>query len=159
MKGTYGIESRNMLVYLCGPMTGETYDVATKWRNDVSYKLNCKGIETIDPLRGKAFLEVDGLLGNTNDEHPLESAAGIVTRDHWDVNRCDVLLVNFLGAKIVSIGSCFEIAWAYERKIPIVIVMEKGRGNVHDHCFIDVCSGGFRVTTLDEAVSLIERIS
>ncbi|KKL18816.1 hypothetical protein LCGC14_2471710 [marine sediment metagenome] len=147
-----------MKVYLCGPMTGETYDEATKWRNETEYKLNVLGIETIDPFRGKAFLEVDGVLGNTNGKSPLESAAGIVTRDCWDVSRCDVLLVNFTGAKIVSIGSCFEIAWAYQRRIPIVIVMEE-HGNVHDHCFIDICSGGFRVNSLDAAIELIERMS
>ena len=146
-----------MFVYLCGPMTGETYNVATKWRNDVTYKLAVIGIETIDPLRGKAFLEVDGVLGNTNGRSPLESAAGIVTRDYWDVSRCGILLVNFLEAKIVSIGSCFEIAWAYQRKIPIIIVMEPG--NVHDHCFIDICSGGFRVFSLNDAIELIGRMA
>ncbi len=147
-----------MKVYLCGPMTGETYEHATKWRNNVAAKLYDFDIDPIDPLRGKAFLEVDGVLGNTNGKSPLESAAGIVTRDCWDVSRCDVLLVNFTGAKIVSIGSCFEIAWAYQRRIPIVIVMEK-HGNIHDHCFIDICSGGFRVTTLDAAIELIKRMS
>lgn len=147
-----------MYVYLCGPMTGETYDHATSWRIFIERALTCRGIGSIDPLRGKAFLEVEGVLGNTNGKHPLESAAGIVTRDHWDVSRCDILLVNFLGAKIVSIGSCFEIAWAYERRIPIVIVMEE-QGNVHDHCFIDICSGGFRVTSLRAAIELIERMS
>ncbi len=147
-----------MKVYLCGPMTGETYEHATSWRNDVKFKLGCSCIKTINPLRGKAFLEVAGVLGNTNGQSPLESAEGIVTRDYWDVSHCDILLVNFLGAKIVSIGSCFEIAWAYRRKIPIIIVMEKS-GNVHEHCFITVCSGGFRVTTLKEAIKLIERMS
>jgi hypothetical protein len=147
-----------MKVYLCGPMTGETYDHATSWRIFVERALTCRDIETISPLRGKAFLEVDGVLGNTNDQSPLEGAAGIVTRDYWDVSRCDVLLVNFLGAKIVSIGSCFEIAWAYQRRIPIIIAMEES-GNVHDHCFIDICSGGFRVSSLDEAIELIERMS
>ena len=146
-----------MKVYLCGPMTGETYKQATEWRNDVAYKLNVLGIDTINPLRGKAFLEVDGVLGNTNGRSPLEGAAGIVTRDYWDVSRCDVLLVNFTGAKIVSIGSCFEIAWAYQRRIPIVIVMEES--SVHDHCFIDICSGGFRVSSLGAAIELIERMS
>ena len=147
-----------MNVYLCGPMTGETYDHATSWRVYVERAFASRGIGTIDPLRGKAFLEVDGVLGNTSGKHPLESAAGIVTRDHWDVSRCDVLLVNFLGAKIVSIGSCFEIAWAFERKIPIIVVMERS-GNVHEHCFIDICSGGFRVLSLQAAISLIERMT
>ncbi|KKM73743.1 hypothetical protein LCGC14_1407400 [marine sediment metagenome] len=147
-----------MYVYLCGPMTGETYDEATSWRIYVERALSARSIGTISPLRGKAFLEVDGVLGNTNDSSPLESAEGIVTRDYWDVSRCDILLVNFLGAKIVSIGSCFEIAWAFERNIPIIIVMEKS-GNVHEHCFISVCSGGFQVTSLAEAIELIERIS
>ncbi|MEE9548695.1 MAG: hypothetical protein V3V68_05005 [Nitrosomonadaceae bacterium] len=149
-----------MRVYLCGPMTGETYAEATDWRNDVAYKLVCLSskIKTIDPLRGKAFLEVAGVLGNTSGKHPLESAAGIVTRDHWDVSRCDVLLVNFLDAKIVSIGSCFEIAWAFQRRIPIIIVMEK-TGNIHEHCFIDICSGGFRVSSLKAAIELIKRMS
>lgn len=147
-----------MKVYLCGPMTGETYKQATEWRDEVVRKFDDLWIDIINPLRGKAFLEVDGVLGNTNNQSPLESAAGIVTRDRWDVSRCDVILVNFLGAKIVSIGSCFEIAWAYQRGIPIIIVME-AQGNVHEHCFIDICSGGFRVLSLDAAVELIERMS
>ncbi len=147
-----------MLVYLCGPMTGETYDRATEWRKNVTAKLYDIDLETLDPLRGKAFLEVNGVLGNTNDKSPLESAAGIVTRDHWDVSRCDVLLVNLLGAKIVSIGSCFEIAWAFERGIPIIVVMEES-GNVHEHCFINACAGGFRVSSLDDAIELIERMA
>jgi hypothetical protein len=35
-----------------------------------------------------------------------------MTRDRFDATRCDVLLVNLLGAERVSIGTMMEVAWA-----------------------------------------------
>jgi hypothetical protein len=78
-----------------------------------------------------------------------------MTRDRFDATRCDVLLVNLLGAERVSIGTVMEIAWADLRRTPIVAVMEEG--NVHEHGMVNEAIG-FRVTTLDEALNIIKSI-
>lgn len=62
-----------------------------------------------------------------------------------------MILVNFLGAKKVSIGSVMEITWADAWRKPIIIVMEKD--NVHAHAMIKEVAG-FIVSDLDEAIAI-----
>jgi len=49
--------------------------------------------------------------GKTVLQQPLVSPPGAVGRDRFDVQTCDLLLVNLLGATSVSIGTMFELAW------------------------------------------------
>jgi hypothetical protein len=154
------------LVYLAGPITGQTYDGANDWREAAIARLAKVGIKGLSPLRGKYYLE--GLTDIPDSlDVPLSTPKGITTRDRWDCLRCDVLLVNFIGAKRVSIGSCMEIAWADTRHTPIVLAMESpqevatgtalSRGNVHEHAMIRECAG-FILPTLEEALSYVEAI-
>lgn len=142
-------------VYLAGPITGLTYDGATDWREAVikSFPAHIKGLS---PMRGKQYL------GNSKEpikdsysEFVMSTPKAIVTRDRFDATRCDVLLVNLLGATKVSIGTVMEIAWADAHRIPIVIAMEKN--NPHDHSMI-VQVAGYIVDTLEEATTVVERI-
>jgi nucleoside 2-deoxyribosyltransferase len=142
-------------VYLAGPITGCTYTSCTDWRKHVSDLLALAGITALDPMRGKTFLTDETSVGN-NYQHPLGSPRGIMTRDHWDCTRCDVLLVNLLGATRVSIGTVMEIAWAWDNGIPVVVVMEPD-GNPHDHAMIQEATG-FRVSTMDNAVDLVRAL-
>jgi hypothetical protein len=139
-------------VYLAGPITGCTYTGCTDWRTHVSDLLALADITALDPMRGKQFLTDETSVGN-NYQHPLGTPRGIMTRDHWDCTRCNVLLVNLLGATRVSIGTVMEIAWAWDSSIPVVVVMES-EGNPHDHAMIQEATG-FRVSTLDEAVDVV----
>jgi nucleoside 2-deoxyribosyltransferase len=70
---------------------------------------------------------------------------GLTIRDRWDAMRCDVLLVNLLGATKVSIGTVLEIGWANAMDIPIVV--RDGAGNIHEHAMLNQITG-FRVSTL-----------
>jgi hypothetical protein len=79
-----------------------------------------------------------------------------MTRDRFDATRCDVLLVNLLGAKTVSIGTVMEIAWADNVRTPIVVAME-AKGNLHEHAMITEAIG-FRVPTLEEAIDVVKAI-
>jgi hypothetical protein len=72
-----------------------------------------------------------------------------------DVMRCDAILVNFLGATKVSIGSVLEIAWADAWRKPIIIVMEKE--NIHSHAMIREMAG-FITSSLDEAITIATAI-
>jgi hypothetical protein len=56
----------------------------------------------------------------------MSKPKGLTTRDRWDAMRCDVLLVNLLGATKVSIGTVLEFGWADAMDIPIVV--RDGRG-------------------------------
>jgi nucleoside 2-deoxyribosyltransferase len=113
------------------------------------------GIHGLDPMRGKDYLAKEQSIGNDYDS-PLSCSRGIMTRDHWDCTRCDILLVNFLGSARVSIGTCMEIAWAYDNQIPIICVIEES-GNPHDHAMIREAIG-FRVATLDQGLMLARAI-
>jgi nucleoside 2-deoxyribosyltransferase len=145
-------------VYLSGPITGLHYGEAIGWTDYAKTKLTIAGIEGYRPLRGKKFLkdETEALSAMGYDENPISTPQGIVHRDRYDVETCDVMLVNLSGAKRVSIGTMFEVAWAFILHKPIVLFMEK-EGNIHHHAFVtQACS--YWVYNLDYAIELTETI-
>jgi hypothetical protein len=137
-----------------------TYGNANDWREWVASQLNPWGIRTASPLRGKAYLEDRGLLQADCDVYKqyscLSSNRGIITRDRFDTKRCDLLLVNFLGATEKSLGTAMELAWAFDKGTPIVCAMEAS-GNVHQHGMI-MEAIGFQTSTLEEAVHVARSI-
>ena len=147
-------------VYLAGPITGLDYAGATDWREYAIAELAKGGIKGLSPMRAKNFLaNVTAFEANCDGYGSLNALAtnrGIMTRDRFDATRCDVLLVNFLGAKRVSVGTAMEIAWADLARIPIVCAMEP-EGNPHDHGMINEALG-YRVTSLDEAIAITRAI-
>lgn len=139
------------LLYLGGPITGCDYNGCTNWRNYVARKLP-PFIQAISPMRGKDYLNNSGaIIRDSYGEFPLSTQKGITSRDRFDVMRADALLINFLGATVVSIGSIMEIGWGDAFRKPIIIVMEKD--NIHSHSMIREVAG-FIVPTLDEAVKI-----
>lgn len=152
------------LVYLAGPITGLTFEDCTDWRDAAIISLADVGIKGLSPMRAKEFLKHLGPLPALKDAKEdyeyakygcLASSRGIMTRDRFDATRCDVLLVNLLGAERVSIGTVMEISWADLRRTPIVVAMEKG--NIHEHGMINEAVG-FRVPTLEEAINITKSI-
>lgn len=140
------------MIYLAGPISGCSYRECTNWRK---YFQTLVSIQCLDPLRGKAFLREENDMSGEWPS-PLTMAKGILSRDYFDAHRCDVLVVNFLDCKKVSIGTCFEIAWCYTKRTPIVLVMED-KGNVHEHLFVtEAC--GFRVNNLEDAAVIVQQI-
>lgn len=137
-------------VYLAGPITGLTYDGATDWRDDVAQRLWLEGITPLSPLRGKDYLrDVGELKDQYHELNVLSSGKGITTRDRWDCQRADVVLMNLVGAERVSIGSVMEAAWADAARVPLVLAMEEG--GLHDHAMMREVAG-YVVPTLDQAV-------
>ncbi len=114
------------LVYLAGPISGLTYGECTDWRNTVAAALNSDKVETLTPLRGKHFLSGKGAIHSGSYDDTIISAKGITRRDMFDTLRSTAVFVNLLGTKQVSIGTCMEIAWAYQAQIPTVVLMEPG---------------------------------
>ncbi len=106
-------------------------------------------------MRGKEYLSLEQ---NISDEYStfLSSQKGITTRDRFDVTSCNIMLVNFLGAKKISIGTVIEYGWADVARKPIITVIEK-EGNPHEHSMIRELTG-FRVEELDEGLYLARSI-
>jgi len=141
-------------IYLAGPISGQDFEESTGWRQWVIDGLDPK-IEGLSPLRKKEYLKNLGNLTGAYDEWPLSTQRGIYARDRFDCHRADLVLVNLLGAKTVSIGTVMEIAWAAQANKPIVLVMEPD--NIHMHpMLLEACP--FVVHDLDEAVCLVHAL-
>lgn len=114
--------------------------------------MNSSGkIECVSPLRGKLdLLNKETSIKHTYD-HAMGTSKAIMKRDHHDVSTCDAVLVNFTGAKNISIGTVMEIAWAYELRKPVIVVTDN---EIHRHPMIDEAVM-YTVPTIEEAAWLI----
>jgi nucleoside 2-deoxyribosyltransferase len=148
------------VVYLAGPITGLNFAGCTNWRDFAVVELARAGIDGFSPMRAKDSLKQIPTLSGTGEEYQhltvFASPRGVMTRDRFDCTRCDVLLVNLLGAKAVSIGTVMEIAWADGKRIPIVCAIEES-GNCHEHMMIREALG-YRVPTLEEALNVVKAV-
>ena len=143
-------------VYLSGPITGLSFEGCTDWREYAIRNLDAFHIQGVSPMRAKDYLKSEGIVGDSYENTVLSSSRGIITRDRWDTTRCDVILVNLLGAEKVSIGTVMEIAWADLSRIPIILVLES-QDNIHEHSMIREATG-FRVETLEEGLNVAKAI-
>ena len=142
-------------IYLAGPITGLGWDASTDWRNYVKEQLSPE-IDCFSPLRGKEYLSNEKELKDQYFYHVMSTQRGILARDHYDATKRDLLFANMLDAKRVSIGTVMEIAWAYEARVPIVLIMEK-EGNLHDHSMIrEACP--LTVHAIEDAILLTRQI-
>lgn len=141
-------------VYLAGPITGCSYGGATEWRQYVADRLP-DYILPVSPMRGKQYLGAEEKIGLSYEQYPLSCKKGITCRDRHGIMSCDAVLMNFLGAKTVSIGTAIEVGWADMLRKPIIVVMEKD--NPHAHPIIEECAG-FILDNLDEAIHVVTAV-
>lgn len=145
-----------MLVYLAGPISGETYAEATDWRRDFAGRFLGGGITCLDPMRGKAYLDVPDTIKDEYADTQLSSARGITVRDRFDTMRADIVVMNLLGAKKASIGSMIEAGWLDSKRIPLVLVMEP-EGNIHHHAMLREIAS-WVVPSLDAAAQIVQSL-
>lgn len=153
----------NKTVYLAGPISGLTYKEATSWRDQVAAELTKFDIKCLSPLRAAVHLRGGkGLLSDCEIQEgtkpaveAMSNAKGVVSRDKFDATHCDILLINLLGAKSISIGTCVEIGWAGALNIPIVLIMKKD--NIHNHAFIRE-SANFIAESLNDALYIVKAL-
>lgn len=148
-------------IYLAGPITGLSYNSATNWRLEAIKWFNeFDNIEVYSPMREKDYLEgIDDLQADCDVYSKLSclsSNRGVFTRDYFDVTTSDIILVNLLGAKRVSIGTMFEYGWAWAARKPIITAIEDS-GNIHDHGFVKEATG-FRVNDIIEGYKIAKKI-
>ena len=145
----------NLAVYLSGGITGLTFEEASKWRLETASRLRAAGFRVLDPLRGKSWLSHQEKPIGTQQypkRNPTLSDKALKDRDKLDVLNSDIVLVNLLDAKRVSIGTMFEVAWAEDHNKLVVAMLSKD-DTVHDHAFIRESAVVFH--SLDEAVRYV----
>jgi len=143
-------------VYLCGPITGLTYDEAIAHREEIAVPLEKRGVEVRSPMRGKRSLSHqyhNKPLPSGHYRAAMSTDSAIFARDHHDVSTVDVIVADFLGTTRVSIGSMFELAWASTKHKFVVLIMEK-EGNPHEHAFVREAAS-CRVHSREEAVRAV----
>lgn len=118
-------------IYLAGPISGLTWEEATAWRDFATD--NLRNFDCISPLRGARGQP--GAYFNPNGER-WTTMNRILARDHADVIRSDGILVNFVGARKISKGTIMEVAWAFDRRIPIFMSIE-GESNPNWDVFMN----------------------
>lgn len=144
-------------VYLSGPISGESYaDARYGWRRVAVDNLQ-RGITALSPMRHEGHLaETKGPLANAYPDHYFSGSKIIFEKDRLDIERSDIVLVNLLGAKRVSIGTVAEIGMASTLGKQIVLVMED-EGNLHEHPFVTV-PASLRLNNLKEAIDAINSL-
>ena len=147
----------NPSVYLSGPITGLTYSECNDWREYAIKTLAAEGIDGFSPMRGKRYLDKEGVpisdCPDLKGKHPISSTPAITMRDRWDCRRCDITLINVLGAETVSVGSMVEAGWAEAFGHPVILVMEN-EGNPHDRAILRGVAGVI-LPTLDQGLNAI----
>ena len=139
----YGIEKQ---VYLAGPVSAIGVERAKIWREFASgcfkYLNNMTEREVIklsviNPIRNQTTIELCGL-----EEDPLNVCTPnmLFERCFYDVKQADVVLAYLPEQDAASIGSSFELAWAYQMQKPIISVIPNPEDNVHNYVFINKAS-------------------
>ncbi len=137
-------------LYLAGPITGQTYDQSTSWHRVVQDALPSH-IKCVAPMRFfDLSKKVSGPIAPSYEADPMTSAHGILYRNINDINQCEVVLANLLGAQKVSKGTVWEISRAFALGKPVIVVIEPN-GNPND-CPHVRQSAGWVFYTLSPAI-------
>lgn len=141
-----------MKIYLAHPISGMSADEVFDYYDTTNNALRFD-YEVLYPMLGKGYMrnEVE-FKAHGYDNMPVSTNHAIMNRDQWMVDQCDILFLDFTGAKSISIGCCMELAWAKLLKKHTVVVLDKD--NIHKHAFVLECAHVI-FETYDEAISYL----
>jgi len=129
-------------------MTGYNFHTVGCWRQELKrYIPEEAPIKFFSPLRGERQYLGDFAVIPTGVSNDRDRT--VMIRDHWDTVHADAVVVKLTDATRVSIGTVMEIAWAYDRGVPIIFIMD-ATGCPHDHPMIRAARS-FRVDTVKQA--------
>jgi len=118
--------SENLVIYLAGYIQGSVINQCISWRKRIrEYYQNWKGtgidypLIILDPLNGENFNEIspDGLKG-------CFPPNAIVHKDYVCIEKSDLIICNTdtFGQNRPLIGTIYELAWAYEKRKPVIMI-------------------------------------
>lgn len=123
-----------MNIYIAGSISGKSADEVFEYFTARKKTLSSWGYTVYSPLTAKGHLRTEKIFRAKDYRHPVSTNRAIIGRDRWMVGQADVVFVDLSNAEFTSIGCMFELAWAYElRKHVIVVVPEE---NAHQHAFV-----------------------
>jgi nucleoside 2-deoxyribosyltransferase len=144
-------------IYLAGPITGLNWNQTESWRDYFKAKLADSAPHVIgfSPLREKGFLQNETCIADNYGDRLLSSQRAIMSRDFFDCQTADAIVANLTGAKKVSIGTVMEIAWGYQRRIPVIIIAEPG--NIHEHSMLREAANWW-VEDMEDALTVVQTL-
>jgi nucleoside 2-deoxyribosyltransferase len=143
-----------MKIYLAGPISGLSYNEVVSRYTAAKITLEAAGYTVYHPMTGKTHLrnELEFKAKNYNNS-PISTNHAIIERDHWMVDQVDMVLADLTnGVSRVSIGTCFELAWAAAQGKHTIVVMQEN--NIHQHAFV-IEAADIIFETLEEATSYL----
>jgi hypothetical protein len=123
-------------IYCAAQITGRTWNEVVEYYKDITLLLGSVGYTVFNPMVNKGSGGSDSVIGpgNYKTMNPSLTNRAIKKRDFWMVRQADVVLVDFTGTKVASIGMVSELAIAdFMGKHTVVVIEEK---NIHNHAFI-----------------------
>jgi hypothetical protein len=114
-------------VYLAGIIDGNHIDNCNEWRNKIIAKYsnwknagNYGDISFLNPLNGETEIAKDGLSSNVPSKV-------ILIKDYNAIKSSKLFIVNMetFGVQRPPIGTLMEIAFAYEFRIPIIMIAQE----------------------------------
>jgi hypothetical protein len=146
----------SLSIYCVHSISGQSADSVFEYYTRTAKALTEYGYNVFHPMIGKNFLRTEMSFKAVDYRHPLTCNHSIFNRDRWMVLKADVIYANFLGTKIVSIGSMFELAWASFNNKLVIVTMEED--NIHRHAF--VMEGASTIfTTEEETLDYLHKLS
>ena len=144
-------------IYLAGPITGLNWSETESWRDHFKARLAdvAPHVKGFSPLREKGFLQEVGTIADNYSDKLLSSQKAIMSRDFFDCQTADAIVANLTGAPRVSIGTVMEIAWGYQRRIPVIIIAEAG--NMHEHSMLREAANWW-VDNIEDALTVVETL-
>lgn len=151
-------------------MTENTPEQADGWRGEANTFLRDNGFHVSSPMREKQMLKSGKVMGMTYDSYgdvPELRAQSIFARDQFDVRHADIIFANMTevgkatradGSPVLvpSIGSDFEMAWAFLLAKPIILIAPDGNP-YSEHPFLCGASNVIRFQTQVEGLNWIIR--
>jgi len=147
---------RNLRCYLAGSMTGSKASTALEWRQHAFNRLSKYGLDVYSPTRGKTFdpthpiaIDSEKAIGG-----PENTSRAINMRDYLDTTKADCLLV-FLDTTtpLPSMGTVAEMAWAFDRRIPIVCCVPEDSLYMRHPMVSEFIT--YRVDTIDQGIDIV----
>jgi nucleoside 2-deoxyribosyltransferase len=141
-------------------MSGLTWRQALAWRREVEAELSNRW-RLINPVRAQVAedkLDQPIPLTNQRKKHVdlWVTATGVTAQDEFFIDQSDWILAYFLDAKIVSIGTVWELGYGWGTGKKIISVLEPG--SIHDHGFVRRRSHVF-TPHLSEAIDFFKAIA
>jgi nucleoside 2-deoxyribosyltransferase len=145
-----------MKIYLAKPMSGYAANDVAAYFTSTQDRLTRAGYTVMHPMIGKAYLLGDNNLRATGYTQALSGDHAIIERDRWMVSNADIVLMDLAGAKVISIGCMFELAWAHDKGKHTVVTLEDS--NPHKHAFV-LQGADVVYPNLESALTYLEQLS